>query len=491
MLSDEQEAQETTEKGIIDGKEVSRREFLKYAGVAGAAVGLSGGLGGLLAACGGTTTTTAASAATTTTAGTGSTTVTTAGSTTTVSSGPTPPTQDKIVIGAPRPVTGSLSAFEAGNWGPAYKLWTKDVNDAGGITVAGKKLPIELKIYDDQSNLDTSMRLLTKLIEEDKVDFVMAPCSTAFLFAAAGVCNAKKYLLMSAEGGATTLEKEMEKGNLPYFFQVLNYSDHYQTPTFTALMQELGMKTASVVYIDDLHGIEYQAQAQIFFSGAGIKILSNTAVPLDIKDVSSIIKKIQGENPDAVCFYVYPPINPLCAGAMLQINYSPKCVLWGPTGASQWFYDAFKGALDGTMFEGAWSVHSTPTAQAYYDKLAAFVTPANVDFWGGLIYRGQLEAFQQSIEQAGTLDNTAVAAVLRKGHFKTSLTDDFFFDQDQILNQSSYSGQIGQWQKGIAEVIDAGKVRTATPIYPKLGWADAAKSAPSTTTTAPATPPSS
>ena len=470
---------EPREDGLAK-KTVSRRDFLKYAGLAGGTVAAAGGLGGLLAACGGTTTTTTGGATTTM----GGATTTMGGATTTaVSTGMTPPTQDKIVIGAARPVTGALSPFEAGNWGPAYKLWTKDVNDAGGIKVAGKPLPIELKIYDDQSNLDTSMRLLTKLIEEDKVDFVMAPCSTAFLFAAAGVCNAKKYLLMSAEGGATTLEAEMNKGSLPYFFQVLNYSDHYQTPTHTAIMQELGVKTVSIVYIDDLHGIEYQAQAQIFFGGAGIKILSNTAVPLDIKDVSSIIKKIQGENPDCVCFYVYPPINPLCAGTMIQLNYSPKMVLWGPTGASQWFYDSFKGALEGCMFEGAWSIHSTPTAKDYYDKLAAFVGAPNVDFWGGLEYRGQLEAFQQAIEQAGTLDQTVIADVLRKGHFKTSMTDDFFFDANQILNVASYPGQIGQWQKGIAEVIDPGKVRTAPPIYPKLGWTEAAASAPPSATT--------
>ncbi len=68
----------------------------------------------------------------------------------------------------------------------------EDVNADGGIFVAeyGKKLPVEMKVYDDQSDMDTSMRLLTKLIEEDKVDFVFAPTSTAFLFAAAGVANA-------------------------------------------------------------------------------------------------------------------------------------------------------------------------------------------------------------------------------------------------------------------------------------------------------------
>ena len=46
-------------------KAVSRRQFLKIAGVTGASIGVAGGLGGLMAACGGETTTTTAGPATT------------------------------------------------------------------------------------------------------------------------------------------------------------------------------------------------------------------------------------------------------------------------------------------------------------------------------------------------------------------------------------------------------------------------------------------
>jgi ribose transport system substrate-binding protein len=58
------------EPNVLEGKPVSRRDFLKIAGVAGAAIGLGAGLGGLIAACGGNgaTTTTAAGATTTTAA---------------------------------------------------------------------------------------------------------------------------------------------------------------------------------------------------------------------------------------------------------------------------------------------------------------------------------------------------------------------------------------------------------------------------------------
>ncbi len=60
--------EDRVEQGSEHGA-VSRRQFLKMAGVAGAALGIGGGLGGLLAACGEEeSTTTSAAGETTTTA---------------------------------------------------------------------------------------------------------------------------------------------------------------------------------------------------------------------------------------------------------------------------------------------------------------------------------------------------------------------------------------------------------------------------------------
>jgi branched-chain amino acid transport system substrate-binding protein len=467
MQRDEEESPRATDEGLLESKAVSRREFLKYAGIAGAVVGVGGGLGGLIAACGG-------KEETTTTAGGGG---------TTVSAGPQPPAADKIRIGAARPISGVSALFEQAHFGPAYKLWVQDVNAAGGLNVAGKKMPVEMTVYDDQSDLDTSMRLLTKLMEEDKVDFVFAPTSTAFLFAAAGVANAHSYILMSAEGGATTLEAEMKKGKLPWFFQCLNYSNHAQMPAMADIMKEQGATTCSIMYIDDLHGIEYQGQAQVFFAGAGVKILSNTAVPAGIKDVSSIIKKIQGENPDVLCSFQYPPENILTVMTMTQLNYNPKALLLGPGGSTQAIYDIFKGGADGVMFEGAWTPKMSPEVKAYYDKLVTFVKgKENVDFWGPLIYRAQLEFFQQAIEKAATLDQAKVAEVMRTAHFKTIMNADTFFTQ-QILDVSCYAGQIGQWQNGFPQVIDVGPKRSAAKVwYPKPTWAEAPAMSTSSTT---------
>src|SRR4030042_2551794 len=78
----------------------------------------------------------------------------------TPSATPTLPPKDKIVIGAARPLSGPLSFFEATAFGPVYKMWVDEVNAGGGIFVKeyNKKLPIELKIYDDTSDMNTMTR---------------------------------------------------------------------------------------------------------------------------------------------------------------------------------------------------------------------------------------------------------------------------------------------------------------------------------------------
>ena len=134
-----------------------------------------------------------------------------------------PAPKDKIVIGQAIALSGPLAGGVAIAGGPIYELWVEEVNKNGGIFVKeyGKKLPVELKRYDDKSDIGTMTNLLEKLILEDKVDFVFPPWGTAWLFAAAPIANKYKYIMIGGPGGAAKL-KEL---SLPYFFQVLNFSE--------------------------------------------------------------------------------------------------------------------------------------------------------------------------------------------------------------------------------------------------------------------------
>ena len=64
-----------------------------------------------------------------------------------------------------------------------------DVNAAGGVTVGGKKLPVEVVVYDDRSQSEEAVRLTERLINEDKVDFVLPPWGTGLHLAVAPLLN--------------------------------------------------------------------------------------------------------------------------------------------------------------------------------------------------------------------------------------------------------------------------------------------------------------
>ncbi len=148
---------------------VSRREFLKIAGIAGATIGMGAGLGGLVAACGETEETTTTSAgATTTTAG--ATTTTAAASTTTVSAGAEE--GRPIKFGYVSPQTGNFSVFAiADDW---LVERTNGLLKDGIITGDGKKRMIEIIVKDSQSTTDRASQVAADLVQNDNVDILLA-----------------------------------------------------------------------------------------------------------------------------------------------------------------------------------------------------------------------------------------------------------------------------------------------------------------------------
>ncbi len=161
----DQHLDKSRDERTVDERTVSRRQFLKFAGIAGVTVAVSGGLAGALAACGGeeTTTTTAAQATTTTAAG-ATTTTAAGGATTTVAAGAT----QVIKLGnltdyAIPPLVNSRKALEA---------VVEGVNADGGYTVGGTTYTLELISYDTKSDPNTARSAVERLISQDKVNVI-------------------------------------------------------------------------------------------------------------------------------------------------------------------------------------------------------------------------------------------------------------------------------------------------------------------------------
>ncbi|MEW6666456.1 MAG: amino acid ABC transporter substrate-binding protein [Thermodesulfobacteriota bacterium] len=376
-------------------------------------------------------------------------------------------TKEKIVIGMATSLTGPLAVIRAAGFQPIYEMWVDEVKKSGGIMVKeyGKKLPIELKIYDDKSDVGTMTRLLEKLILDEKVDFIFAPCGTAMLFAAAPIANKYGYILIGEEGGSRSLQKF--KADLPYFFSVLN-TDVQQMPVLAKIFAQAGVKTVASTFIEDLHGTEYSETANAEFTANGIKVVSSKSHPPDAKDLSPILKAAQSANVDAFCCFSYPEQTILATAQSMELGYNPKAFFLSVGPYAPFFRDIFKPAgVEGITGCGAWNEKSSAKAKEFSDRYRArFKQDPN--YWGGTIFYASLQIFQQAIEKAGNLDQKKIRDIMATGKFDTVLGQTWF--DGTFYASPCYPGQIGQWQNGVFEVIDPGEKRTAAPQFPKKPW---------------------
>ena len=147
------------------GTGMSRRQFLRIASLAGAAVAVGGGLSGVLAACGGnTTTTTAPSAATTTVS---------AGASTSAASA-----AGKIKIG----LITDFSIPQLVNNQRVFEAVVEGANKRGGWDVGGSKYALELIPLDGKSEAATSRSAVQRLVTQDKVNVIFGdPMGGAWL----------------------------------------------------------------------------------------------------------------------------------------------------------------------------------------------------------------------------------------------------------------------------------------------------------------------
>ncbi len=154
-------------------KSVSRRDFLKIAGVTGAALGLAGGLGGIVAACGDEKPADSTVSTAEGTSSTVATTATTAASTTDVSAGAE--AGREIKVGFVDALTGPLADFGvAGSY--IVERWREFAAD-GIVCGDGKKHPITIIVEDSQSDTARAASVAAKMITDDKVDFLTAAAS--------------------------------------------------------------------------------------------------------------------------------------------------------------------------------------------------------------------------------------------------------------------------------------------------------------------------
>lgn len=318
----------------------------------------------------------------------------------------------QIKIGAPLALTGGL-ADEGKKQSVAYDMWLKRVNAAGGISVGGKKLKVELVQYDYQSNEQRAQQMAEKLITDDKVDFLLAPFGSGHTKVVAGVAERYGVPVMATSASSESIFNQGYK----YMFGVLAPNGGIVENLTAMVAKNPGIKKVAILGREDVFPKAMATSLQELAPKAGLEVVSTEFYPVGSLDLATPITKIKALNPDWIYVTGYSKDLVLARKQMADLGVKAPVITMITGPAYKEFVDAL-GPLAEGVTSASWWHHSAQfkgadpwgTTKAFYDE---FVKREKADpDYVHAAAAAALVALQKAIEKAGTTDKAKVRDAL-------------------------------------------------------------------------------
>jgi branched-chain amino acid transport system substrate-binding protein len=177
-----------------------------------------------------------------------------------------------------------------------FDLWRDQVNAKGGIKVGRKDYKIKFASYDDESQGARVQQLYTRLINEDKAQFLFSPYSSG-LTSTAAIISEQYGKVMLTTGAAD--EKTYELGN-KNLFQVYPPAGQYLAGALQALKAKDPKAKIAFVYEDDPFSKAVAQATLTLAKKEHMKIVLDEAYSGSTADFGPIINKIVASKADAL-----------------------------------------------------------------------------------------------------------------------------------------------------------------------------------------------
>lgn len=360
-----------------------------------------------------------------------------------------------VLIGFTTSQTGKLNA-EGTNQLQGLQLWLEDVKKAGGIKLQdGSIVMPELKFYDDESDSKRVQSLYTKLITEDKADFLISPYSSG-LTAAAAVVAEQYGKIMIATGAASDSTFEQGYKNI---FQIYTPASRYLTGAIDLLKKvDPNAKKIAMVYEKEKFSTDVVNFAKTYAADQGFEVVLFEGYETATVDFGPFISKIVAANPDAIMGGGHYQDGTTFAKQLYEKKVSVKLISLLVAPAVPEFAELGDAAVYITA-PSQWEPtanYNEAAAQAaglpwYGISIADFISGYKARFGSepGYHAAGGYAAgliFQKAIEDAGSLDPAQIKSAFEKMDLLT------FFGRIKFDTGKAYGKQIGhemvylQWQ---------------------------------------------
>jgi len=318
---------------------------------------------------------------------------------------------DTIRVGVVAELTGDIPAVGA-SCKNAAELAVKEINDAGGLEVGGKKYMIELFIEDNAGKADQSASSAQKLITQQNVIAIIGPNASRYAIPASEIAESSKVVLISpwSTNPKTTLDASTNEPK-KYVFRAA-FIDPFQGRVVAKFALD-NLKTTKAAVLYDVASDYNKGIAEYFkqtYEENGGTVVAFETYTTGDKDFSAQLTKIKDAGPEVIFLPNYYSEVPL------QIQQAHRLGIEVPFLGSDSWGSAELIKLCGAECDGYYfSTHyapdvATPVATKFIEtyKTTYGVVPDDV---AALTY-DSFGLLWQSLQIAGKVDRESLRTAL-------------------------------------------------------------------------------
>ena len=371
-----------------------------------------------------------------------------------------------IVLGASVQLTGPV-ANTGRYYRDAYQMTIDKINADGGVKVDGKAHKLALKLYDNQSDVNLSVRQYTQLVTQDKVNLLLGGFASNFQLADSVV--SEKYKIPMVQGGGAS--NEIFSRGFKYIFGTLAPASDYFGST-VQMMKALKEppKSVALLYADDSFDVSVAKGTRPLLQQASFELAMDERYSSNTSDFSTLLSQIKAKHVDAVLVAGHETeiLNFVRNAKSLAI--APKLYSFTVGVPSADFRKALGKDADYAFGMTAWLPEASLKDRWFGDAeqfAKAYKTKYGYDpDYHAASGASDVEALVMAIEKANSLDPQKVRDALASIHFESLYGPIAFAANGQInLPQLVIQVQGGQ----VTEVYNA-KGFVTPPKYPMPAW---------------------
>jgi branched-chain amino acid transport system substrate-binding protein len=371
-----------------------------------------------------------------------------------------------VVLGASVQLTGPL-ANTGRYYRDAYQFAIDRINAAGGAKIGGQQHKLALKLYDNQSDVNLSVRQYTQLVSQDKVNLLLGPFASNFALADSAV--SEKYAVPMVQGGGAS--DQIFARNFKYIFGTLAPASNYFGSTIDMLKQlKPAPKTVALLYADDAFDVSVADGTRPKLKSAGLDVVMDERYSTNATDFNSLLSQIKSKNADVVLVAGHETEILNFVRQAKSLSAAPKMYSFTVGVPSDDFRKALGKDADYAFGMTAW-LPSAALKDRWFGDAQKFASEYKAKFGYEPDYHAasgaaDVEALVMAMESAGSTDPKKVRDALAKINFESLYGPIAFNAKGQIdLPQVVIQVQGGE----VVEVFGA-KGFVKQPKYPMPAW---------------------